>query len=140
MREHGQPAAVLLDDAIVFADDLRFDRMRHILQKAAQYLQIIVLTCREREYQATGAPIISWLTTVCPEWHTQSRKSRSQSGSLLKLNVKRYVLKGTALSIHNRSSSPPGRERFNTWDDQGAVSAGVATTTWLLWHRGLVVA
>jgi uncharacterized protein YhaN len=58
MREHGQPATVLLDDAIVFADDQRFDRMLHILQKAAQHLQIIVLTCREREYQAAGAPII----------------------------------------------------------------------------------
>ena len=58
MREHGQPATVLLDDAIVFADDQRFDRMLHILQKAAQHLQIIVLTCRERDYQAAGAPII----------------------------------------------------------------------------------
>ena len=58
MREHGQPATVLLDDAIVFADDQRFDRMLHILQKAAQHLQIIILTCRERDYQAAGAPII----------------------------------------------------------------------------------
>ncbi len=58
MREHGQPATVLLDDAIVFADDQRFDRMLHILQKAAQHLQIVILTCRERDYQAAGAPII----------------------------------------------------------------------------------
>jgi hypothetical protein len=66
MREHGQPAAVLLDDAIVFADDLRFDRMLHILQKAAQHLQIIVLTCREREYQAAGAPIIRLADCCAP--------------------------------------------------------------------------
>jgi uncharacterized protein YhaN len=58
MREHGQPATVLLEDAIVFADDQRFDRMLHILQKAAQHLQIVILTCRERDYQAAGAPII----------------------------------------------------------------------------------
>lgn len=58
LREHGQPSAVLLDDAIVYADDQRFDRMLHILHKAAEHLQVIVLTCRERDYLTAGAPII----------------------------------------------------------------------------------
>jgi uncharacterized protein YhaN len=57
LRENGQPAAVLLDDAIVFADDERFRRMLHILRKAAEKTQIIVLTCHERNYEAAGAPI-----------------------------------------------------------------------------------
>lgn len=57
LRENGQPAAVLLDDAIVFADDERFKRMLHILRKAAEKTQIIVLTCHERNYEAAGAPI-----------------------------------------------------------------------------------
>jgi len=58
LREQGHPATVLLDDAVVYADDSRFDRMLRILQKAAKHLQIIVLTCRERDYQAGGVPII----------------------------------------------------------------------------------
>ncbi len=57
LRENGQPAAVLLDDAIVFADDERFKRMLHILRKAAEKTQIIVFTCHERNYEAAGAPI-----------------------------------------------------------------------------------
>ena len=58
LRENGQPATVLLDDAIVYADDERFRRMLHILRKASEKTQIIVFTCREREYEGAGAPII----------------------------------------------------------------------------------
>jgi chromosome segregation ATPase len=58
LREHGHPAAVLLDDAIVFADDERFERMLRILDKAAQNVQVVVLTCRERDYRVSGAPVI----------------------------------------------------------------------------------
>lgn len=58
LREKGRPAPVLLDDAIVYADDERFNRMLHILRKASEQIQIIVLTCRERDYEAAGAPII----------------------------------------------------------------------------------
>jgi hypothetical protein len=32
--------------------------MLHILHKAAEHLQVIVLTCRERDYLISGAPII----------------------------------------------------------------------------------
>lgn len=58
LQEHGHPAAVLLDDAIVFADDERFERMLRILDKAAEKLQVIVFTCRERDYRPLGAPLI----------------------------------------------------------------------------------
>jgi len=58
LRENGQPAVVLLDESIVFSDDDRFRRMLHILRKAAEKTQIIVLSCREREYESVGAPII----------------------------------------------------------------------------------
>jgi uncharacterized protein YhaN len=58
LRENAQPAAVLLDDAIVFADDGRFKRMLHILRKAAERTQIIVFTCHERNYEAAGAPLL----------------------------------------------------------------------------------
>ncbi len=58
LRESGQPAAVVLDEALVYADDPRFKRMLHILRKAAEKTQIIVLTCHERDYEGAGAPII----------------------------------------------------------------------------------
>lgn len=58
LAEHEQPAAVILDDAIVNADDRRFDRMLRILQKASERFQVIILSCREREYQRSGAPLI----------------------------------------------------------------------------------
>jgi hypothetical protein len=32
--------------------------MQLILRKAAKNMQIIVLTCRERDYQGLGAPIV----------------------------------------------------------------------------------
>lgn len=58
LRENGRPAAVILDEALAYADDQRFDRMRHVLHRAANRLQVIVLTCRERDYTNFGAPII----------------------------------------------------------------------------------
>jgi wobble nucleotide-excising tRNase len=58
LREKGQPAAVILDDAIAYADRDRFERMQLILRKASKNLQVIVLTCRERDYQGLGAPIV----------------------------------------------------------------------------------
>ena len=65
LRENGQPAAVLLDDAIVFADDERFKRMLHILRKAAEKTQVIVFTCHERNYEAAGAPIFRLAECRC---------------------------------------------------------------------------
>ncbi|MBZ5700443.1 MAG: AAA family ATPase [Acidobacteriia bacterium] len=58
LREKGQPAAVILDDAIVYADEERFQNMLLILAKAATNLQVIVLTCHERDYLSSGARII----------------------------------------------------------------------------------
>jgi hypothetical protein len=58
LREKGQPAAVILDDAIAYADRDRFERMQLILRKASKNLQVIVLTCDERDYQSLGAPIV----------------------------------------------------------------------------------
>lgn len=83
LREQGHPATVLLDDAVVYADDSRFDRMLHILQKAAQQLQIIVLTCRERDYQAGGAPIIRLTDCSTPRGLGISRSASASAPTLL---------------------------------------------------------
>lgn len=46
----GEAPCLILDDALVYADEGRFERMKAILQRAAKDQQIIVLTCRPRDY------------------------------------------------------------------------------------------
>jgi hypothetical protein len=53
----GQPAALVLDDALVNTDEPRLGRMHLVLQKAAENMQVLVLTCRERDFIHLGAPI-----------------------------------------------------------------------------------
>ncbi|WP_192843220.1 ATP-binding protein [Aureimonas sp. AU12] len=57
LKRGGHPAAVILDDALVNTDEKRLERMHKVLQKAAEGLQIIILTCRERDFRDIGAPI-----------------------------------------------------------------------------------
>ena len=54
LSEQGLPAVVVLDDALVFSDDERIARMFAILERAAERLQIVVLTCRERLFEGLG--------------------------------------------------------------------------------------
>ncbi|MGH6919179.1 MAG: hypothetical protein ACREJ0_15910, partial [Geminicoccaceae bacterium] len=49
--DQGLPAAVVLDDALVVSDDARMQRMFRVLERAAEQLQILVLTCRERLFE-----------------------------------------------------------------------------------------
>jgi hypothetical protein len=58
LRDKGRPAAVILDDALAYSDHERLERMQLALRKAAEKLQVIVLTCRERDYLPLGAPIV----------------------------------------------------------------------------------
>ena len=55
LAERGQPAAVILDDALVFSDDLRMDTMFDILTHAARQMQVIVFTCRAQLFEGLGA-------------------------------------------------------------------------------------
>ncbi len=54
LEEHGKKSPIILDDALVFSDDGRFKKMQDILDRAAERLQIIVLTCHERVYFNRG--------------------------------------------------------------------------------------
>jgi uncharacterized protein YhaN len=58
LRDNAKPAALILDEALAYADDPRFRRMGQVLHRAAQRLQILLLTCRERDYHDFGWPII----------------------------------------------------------------------------------
>jgi len=55
--EQGHPAMVILDDALVYSDHDRFERMKLILSQAAQHYQILLLTCRPGDYLSVGAPV-----------------------------------------------------------------------------------
>ena len=50
----GAPAPVIFDDAIVYTDDDRIERMFDALTRQAQDLQIIVLSCRQRAFRELG--------------------------------------------------------------------------------------
>lgn len=54
LSEHGKQSPIILDDALVFSDDRRFEEMQRILDRAAERLQIILLTCHERAYFEHG--------------------------------------------------------------------------------------
>lgn len=58
LRGAGHPAAVILDDALVNTDEERLERMHLVLHRAAEQLQVLVLTCRERDFIGLGAPIV----------------------------------------------------------------------------------
>lgn len=53
--DQGAPAAVILDDALVFSDDQRMRLMFDILSHASQRVQILVFTCREQLFEGLGA-------------------------------------------------------------------------------------
>ncbi|GGD13034.1 AAA family ATPase [Aureimonas glaciei] len=54
LKRGGHPALVILDDALVNTDEERLKRMHLVLQKAAEAMQIVVLTCRERDFRDLG--------------------------------------------------------------------------------------
>ncbi|WP_121118206.1 AAA family ATPase [Croceibacterium ferulae] len=54
LGEQGQPVSLVLDDPLVWSDDLRLDAMIDLLEEVAGTMQVIVLTCRERAFRGMG--------------------------------------------------------------------------------------
>ena len=54
LAAQGRPAAVILDDALCFSDDPRMSLMFDVLRRAAQRVQVIVLSCREQLFEELG--------------------------------------------------------------------------------------
>ncbi|MEM1410110.1 MAG: hypothetical protein AAGG79_05115, partial [Pseudomonadota bacterium] len=50
----GQPAPVILDDALVFADDARLEALFDIIRQVADVTQVIVFSCHERLFGRLG--------------------------------------------------------------------------------------
>ncbi|MCB1969854.1 MAG: hypothetical protein KDG54_05535 [Geminicoccaceae bacterium] len=54
VEHRGEAPPLILDDALVYADEERFERMKTLLSRAGQKLQVIILTCRPRDYLGLG--------------------------------------------------------------------------------------
>lgn len=54
LAEQGRPVVLLLDDALVYADDRRIQDMFSALERAAERFQVIVLSCRQRVFDGLG--------------------------------------------------------------------------------------
>lgn len=67
LREReGEAPCLILDDALVYADETRLETMKAILQRASRELQIIILTCRPRDYRGLEARVIRLEDTLRP--------------------------------------------------------------------------
>ncbi|MGR3513493.1 MAG: AAA family ATPase [Paracoccaceae bacterium] len=60
LAKSGRHTPLILDDALVYSDDDRIEKMFDTLHGAATDLQIIVLTCRQRAFVNLGAPKVSF--------------------------------------------------------------------------------
>ncbi|AKH44311.1 hypothetical protein FHS61_002953 [Altererythrobacter atlanticus] len=64
LREEGRPVSLMLDDPLVYSDDVRLDAMIDLLEEASRDMQIIVLTCRERAFRAAPGKRLRLLDAV----------------------------------------------------------------------------
>ena len=55
LLEQGHPVSLILDDPLVYSDDLRLDLMTDIITEASERMQVILLTCRERAFRHLDA-------------------------------------------------------------------------------------
>lgn len=60
LREQGKPVSLILDDPLVYSDDVRLDAMIDLLAEASAEMQIIVLTCRDRAFRAAPGTRITF--------------------------------------------------------------------------------
>lgn len=59
LARDGRPAPVILDDALVYSDDDRIERMFEALHSQAREQQIIVFSCRQRAFSRLGGNVLS---------------------------------------------------------------------------------
>lgn len=51
LLEEGRPVSLILDDPLVYADDIRLDAMIDLITEVSERMQVILLTCRERAFR-----------------------------------------------------------------------------------------
>jgi uncharacterized protein YhaN len=62
LSDTGTPAPLIIDDAVVNTDDDRLMRLFQALQHAAQRHQVLVLSCRQRDFDHLGGHRIALST------------------------------------------------------------------------------
>ena len=67
LARSGRHAPVILDDALVFTDDDRIERMFDALHRQAGDLQIIVFSCRQRAFRDLGGKTLHFITLEAEE-------------------------------------------------------------------------
>lgn len=58
LARDGRPTPVILDDALVYSDDDRIEKMFDALHRQARDQQIIVFSCRQRAFQKLGGNVL----------------------------------------------------------------------------------
>jgi len=58
LARDGRPAPVILDDALVYSDDDRIEKMFDALHRQSKDQQIIVFSCRQRAFQKLGGNVL----------------------------------------------------------------------------------
>ncbi|PZU17863.1 MAG: DNA-binding protein [Shinella sp.] len=58
LARDGRPAPVILDDALVYSDDDRIEKMFDALHRQSRDQQIIVFSCRQRAFQKLGGNVL----------------------------------------------------------------------------------
>ncbi|SEQ54413.1 AAA domain-containing protein [Devosia sp. YR412] len=67
LARDGRPAPVILDDALVYSDDDRIERMFNALHQQAREQQILVFSCRQRAFAKLGGNVLQmqpWTPTA----------------------------------------------------------------------------
>jgi len=59
LARDGRPAPVILDDALVYSDDDRIERMFDVLHRQARDQQILVFSCRQRAFARLGGTALT---------------------------------------------------------------------------------
>lgn len=59
LARDGRPAPVILDDALVYSDDDRIEKMFDALHRQSSDQQIIVFSCRQRAFQKLGGNVLT---------------------------------------------------------------------------------
>jgi DNA repair exonuclease SbcCD ATPase subunit len=61
LARDGRPAPVILDDALVYSDDDRIEKMFDALHRQARDLQVIVFSCRQRAFAKLGGRVLQMI-------------------------------------------------------------------------------
>ncbi len=59
LARDGRPAPVILDDALVYSDDERIEKMFDALHSQSRNQQIIVFSCKQRAFQKLGGNLLA---------------------------------------------------------------------------------